>query len=314
MRPPALLRALSLLTLPLLGCGAADVPCPRPELGTGTLVIEQLHLAGPSIGIAKVVHLPDGRRFLVEVGNDAHDGAVRDATDGAVDFVLVTHDDQDHAGGREQLADVLEDATDVSALGVHDLGAGVTLDVFLADGVLALRDGPPPFAPGTAHEPLDLRTEVDDIDGADNPRSVAAVLRYGDFAWLFAGDLTGGGKGTPDVESAVALRGDQLVVPGEIDLVSLNHHGIRSSNNDAWLAWLLPDDRVERHALVATSPAYLAAPNEDVLDAIAPRLQGGAVWTGKAGSLTPSEHAALRETGDGVFVRVDATGWSVCGE
>lgn len=281
----------------LLGCPSPDVPCPRPE---ADLLIEQLLLPGPSIGVATVVHLPDGRRLLIEVGNDAHDQVVREAV-GAADFVLITHDDEDHAGGADDLADVLDGATDVATLGTHDLGAGVSLEVFLADGVLQLPDGP-----------VDLRAEVPDLDSSDNARSVGAVLRYGSFDWLFAGDLTGGGKGTPDVESAVALRGDDLVEPGSVDLISLSHHGIDSSSNDAWLDWLLPADGARRHALAPTSGGYLSAPDDDVLDRVQARLDGF-VWAGAPGSLTDEDHPALKLTGGSVFVQVLTTGsWAVC--
>lgn len=304
------LLALAVLAS-LSGCATLDaVTCPRPD---APLVIEQLQLPGPDIGVATLVHLPDGRILVYEVGSAVHAGRVREALGGPADFVFVSHPDHDHAGGLSALDDELAHAEEVATLGVRDLGGGVTLDTFLADGVLAVREGAPPYDVGTEHEELDLRDAVSAIDTSDNARSSAAVLRYGDFAWIFAGDLTGGGKLTPDVESAVAARGDAILVPGELDLLQLNHHGIRSSNNDAWLDWLLPDDGVERHALSAANATYLDAPHEDVLDAFAERADGF-VWAGVTGHQTPKEHEALLRTGGSVFVGVQEDGsWSVCG-
>lgn len=291
---------LGLLAL-LLGCPVEPVPCPASD---APLVIRQLALPGPAIGVSTVVELPDGRRLLIDVGNDSHDAVVRAAAPTA-DFVLITHGDEDHAGGLDDLADVLADAAAVDSLGVLDLGQGVSLDVFLVRGVLATPAGA-----------VDLRAEVPDLDSSENANSTAAVLRWGDFAWLFAGDLTGGGKDTPDVESAVAARGDDLLPAGSVDVLSLSHHGITSSTNPAWVDWLLPDDGATRHALSNGNRSYLAAPHEDVLDRVGPRLGAGAVWVGEPGSQTPKDHPALRITGGEVVVGVQDVGarYSVCGQ
>mgnify|MGYP000397716330 CR=1 FL=1 len=291
---------LALIPLLLVGCGETHVPC---AASTAPLVIRQLALPGPSIGVSTVVELPDGRRLLIDVGNDSHDGVVREAAP-AVDFVLVTHGDEDHAGGREDLADVLAGATEIDGLGLVELGEGVTLDVFLARGVLRTPQGD-----------VDLRGEVPDLDSSENANSLGAVLSWGSFDWVFAGDLTGGGKGTPDVESAVAARGAELVAPGSVELVSLNHHGISSSTNAAWVDWLLPGDGAVRHALSNGNGTYLAAPHEDILDRVGPRLNGGAVWVGVPGSLTPDGHPDLRTTGGEVVVGVADGGdtYTVCG-
>ena len=90
-----------------LGCAPESVPCPASD---APLVIRQLALPGPAIGVSTVVELPDGRRLLIDVGNDSHDAVVRAAAP-TVDFLLVTHGDEDHAGGLDDLADVLADAT-----------------------------------------------------------------------------------------------------------------------------------------------------------------------------------------------------------
>ncbi len=293
-------RLSVVLLVLLLGCPDEPVPCPQSD---APLVIRQLALPGPAIGVSTVVELPDGRTLLVDVGNDSHDEHVRQAAP-SVDFVLLTHGHEDHAGGVDDLGDVLADATPIDELGVLDLGDGVSLDVFLVRGVLATSAGS-----------VDLRAEVPDLDSDENANSTAAILRWGDFDWLFAGDLTGGGKDTPDVESAVAARGDELLPAGALDLLSLSHHGISSSTNQAWVDWLLPDDGATRHALSNGNGAYLAAPHEDVLDRVAPRLGGGGVWVGEPGSLTPEDHPGLRVTKSEVVVGVedDGASYSVCG-
>lgn len=295
---PRSMRLLPLL-LVLLGCGPATEPCPLIE---GELTIDQLHLPGPPIGESALVTAPDGTRLLIDVGNDSHDDFVREAAGAGVDFVLLTHDDPDHVGGFPRLDDVVGEAELIDATGTWDLGDGATLTVFLADGVLALPGGD-----------LDLRDEVPNLDTSDNARSLAGAITWGDFVYVFAGDLTGGGKGTPDVESAVASRGDDLLAPGSADAIHLSHHGIRSSTNQAWVEWLLPADGAFREAVVGANGGYLAAPHEEVVARVAPRLGGGRIHASGVGTLAPDDPALAMHDATVRVAVVDAGAtWSIC--
>lgn len=213
----------------VIGCSGE---CPESE---GALFIRQLGLRGPIPGEATLVQLPDGATLLIDLGNDSHDGWIRDHLDGPVDYLLLTHQDQDHVGGLEDLEDLLQGAQRIDQLGTWELGEA-SLEVFLHQGVLRV-DG----------QDIDLRQEVPGMAQDTNAMSTAGILRYGAFSYLFAGDLTGGGKGTPDVESAIAAYAPEL---GLVELLHLSHHGIRSSSNLAWTRWLLPPDGGDRNALV----------------------------------------------------------------
>jgi competence protein ComEC len=63
----------------------------------------------------------------------------------------------------------------------------------------------------------------------DNAVSIAMVFRFMKFDYFIGGDLTGGGDGTPDVETPVA----DLV--GDVDVLHANHHGSKTSNNEHFL-------------------------------------------------------------------------------
>ncbi len=287
------LPALALLS----ACGGSP-PCPT---ASAPLEIRQLDLRGPSTGESTLVTLPSGEHLLIDLGNDSHDQAVRDALKGPVAWLLITHPDEDHAGGLEDLDEELAEATRIDALGRWDLGDDVVLDLFLHDCILLGAEGE-----------IDLCGEVEGMREQDNAMSSAGVLRWGDFTYLFAGDLTGGGKGTPDVESAVATQGPE---PGRVDLLHLSHHGIRSSTNSAWVDWLLPDDGRDKNAVVGANGAYLAAPSQEVLDRVAPRLGGGSIWVTRDGSLA-GQHEAKRSLEEDVVVSVQEAGaaYSICGE
>ncbi|HIE62517.1 MAG TPA: MBL fold metallo-hydrolase, partial [Microbacterium sp.] len=68
----------------------------------------------------------------------------------------------------------------------------------------------------------------------ENGSSVGVIIRYGDFdAWI-AGDLTGGGEGTADIESLVRFD------IGQVEVVLAGHHGSETSSNAAFVDTLDP--------------------------------------------------------------------------
>jgi beta-lactamase superfamily II metal-dependent hydrolase len=75
------------------------------------------------------------------------------------------------------------------------------------------------------------------VRGADdeNDRSVAAVIHFGNFNVMMAGDLSGYTKKQyTDVETAVAKK------VGQMEVYKVNHHGSEYSSNPTWLKKLSP--------------------------------------------------------------------------
>lgn len=316
---------MSLLAF-LAGC-AHEPPEDVTDSPTGSashLVYEQIDCDG-WIGEAGLLVGPNGTVVLWDVGNDGHADAVREALvrqAGAevADFTVITHFHGDHGGSLDKLFGagvdlgelIVRDAEPIDASSQDvlaaldgrpttalcragtctlprriDLGEGAALDLVAANGqVLGL-----PFP-----------SLLPDDDDGENARSIVGVVTWGDFAMVLPGDLTGGGKGTPDVESHVAAG---LPSPARADVVVLGHHGIDSSTNAAWIDRWFPPDGAEHHAIVGANGSYLDAPADEVLD----RLRGRttAVWATRAGSLAGAD-ALLHDVGGPVVVDVTASG------
>ncbi len=72
----------------------------------------------------------------------------------------------------------------------------------------------------------------------ENPLSIAILVSYGPFDYFTGGDMTGLGDGTVpdwfDTETPVAA------VVGEVDVLALNHHGVRDATNLTFALTLKP--------------------------------------------------------------------------
>lgn len=151
------------------------------------------------------------------------------------------------------------------------LGADAALTFIAADGVIGAERFEGVVGP--------IRTT--DSNG-ENARSVVALLRVGPFRMLLAGDLTGGGSDTDDVEGFYAPRlGAAGVDARGVDVLHLGHHGRDTSSSAAWADRLLPADGADRNAVMGISTAHLNSPHAAVLTTIvgSGRLGAGRAWT-----------------------------------
>ena len=273
------------------------VACAEPaaKWTSGELFIEQIDLGGMAIGESALIVGPDGTSLLVDTGNDAHRAAVRDAVTAAtgeptVDWELLTHYHADHIGGFGAV-DVRQS---VVTRGPVHLDGDVNLDEYEpvreAGGVeLCTEAGCDPWSVDLGDgATFTLRVadgwvgdERADVGTDENARSLGGVLVWGEFSAWFGGDLTGGGKDTPDVEAFVAAR----IADGPVDVLQLHHHGIDSSTHGAWLDALLPLNDSDHNVIVGATGAYLAAPDTDVVERVLPRLGNGRVWVTEDGML-----------------------------
>ncbi len=202
-------------------------------------------------GDATLLLAPDGERALIDGGKPSRTDVVRAAVEdagGTLTMVILSHYDADHLGGVVGLlkgpdgtAGTDDDIVPAERYAPSDDGACQSQ---LCDEFRALRAYPFTVpAPGDTLALGRLSLVVEAVGGRtgaapapagldDNAVSLVVRATFADRSVLILGDLTGGGLGTVDIESAVAER------TGAVDVLRAGHHGSATSSNAAAVsAW-----------------------------------------------------------------------------
>lgn len=176
-----------------------------------------------------------------------------------LDYVVLTHFDHDHHGSMSSVLEALPPMLAVydpgEDMNTKNDGPGSAYKKYadaanatkkravpkLGSGSIALADDDPTAIEIVAMNGKvkgDHQVDIWQADGElkdDNSISIAMTVRLGDFDYFIGGDLTGGGDGTPDVETPTAD------VVGDVDVLHANHHGSKTSNNEHFLKTLSPE-------------------------------------------------------------------------
>jgi competence protein ComEC len=208
-------------------------------------------------GDSTFIRTPNGTTILIDAGNPGRGS--RDVLPTlrqcykikSLDYVVLTHPHSDHFGG---LIDVLKEISVTKA--VYDTGESDGKSFYRYE-VLANRTGKrkiPALGDKTIVGDDSVLFQIVAVNGHvlggksvkvfdqmgvpldKNSVSIAMTLTFGNFRYFTGGDLSGGGNGTPDVESAVAE------VVGVVDVMKADHHGSATANNDHLLRKLKPHE------------------------------------------------------------------------
>ncbi len=236
-----------------------------PRAADRQLAIEWVDVVG---GAATLIVTPAGESILVDTGWPGFES--RDAKRikaalerhglTAIDHLVITHYHTDHYGGVAQLAALVpikhfydhgpmsalpEDRNFPQMYGAYRAAAKDTTTALKPGDTIALKSAAGPKLSltvvaaggqviGGAATPANAAcasSVAQPDDPTDNARSIAFVLRYGQFDFFDAGDLTG------DIEARLACPADRV---GSVDLYQVTHHGQDNSNNPVLLATLKP--------------------------------------------------------------------------
>ncbi len=285
-------------------------------LATSPLVGQQLeiHYIDVGWGGSVLIKGPDGTTVLLEAGNTGMGTSyvvpylksigVQPAN--GLDYVIGGHQHCDHIGGLDEVIN--------AGYNVHikQYSNGSTYASSCADGWNAASAGTTAGAPvampvgtviplGNGAKITCVARNGSIIGGGsvavsnENDRSIALLIQYGGFDYLWASDLGGGSDGCTgrsttqvNVETSVIQAispggASPLISAGGIDLLHVNHHGSESSTNPDYFnmtdpavavigvgsgesaGWDLPRIDVVEHVLLAQSASCITAPPTLVL-------------------------------------------------
>ena len=255
----------SLLRRSVLAAALAAVLSAAPRAADRKLEIEWIDVLG---GAATLIVTPAGESILVDTGWPGFESRdakrIKAALDRhgltGIDHLIITHYHTDHYGGVAQLAAIVpiahfydhgpmtelpEDRNFPQMYGAYRAAAKNSTTTLKPGDTITLKQATGPKlsltvvaaagqtigGEGTTPNAACATAPAQPADTTDHARSVAFVLRYGQFDFYDAGDLTG------DIEAKLACPVDPV---GPVDLYQVTHHGQDNSNNPVLLATLKP--------------------------------------------------------------------------
>ncbi|HKS23962.1 MAG TPA: hypothetical protein VJZ76_14255 [Thermoanaerobaculia bacterium] len=274
----------------------------------------EIHTINVGWGCSILVKGPNGTTVLLDAGDTGHgtsyvvpylQGIGIFAANG-LDYTIASHQHCDHIGGMDEVVNAGYD------IHVKNYYNGSSYSSSCATGwntaAATTTAGSPVSMPvGTVIQlgngaTLTCIARNGSIIGGgsvsvsdENDRSIAVLLKYGGFDYLWAGDMGGGsdactGRSTTqtDVETSVINAispggANPLISAGGIDVMHVNHHGSESSTNPTYFnkakpevaligvgdgestGWDLPRIDVVDHVLRAGSTSCITAPAAFVL-------------------------------------------------
>jgi len=277
----------------------------------------EIHYINVSWGGAVLVRGPNGTTVLMEAGNTGKGTgfvvpylqSVGIQPANGLDYTIAGHQHCDHIGG---LDEVVQAGYNVHVKNYYNGSSYASSCVDQWNAAAATTTAGAPVAPAVGTQillgsgaKLTIVARNGSIIGGgtvsvsdENDRSIAVLIQYGGFDYIWASDMGGGnideactGRFTSsqtDVESSVIQAispggAAPMISFGGIDVLHVNHHGSESSTNMNWMnlsrpavalistgsgqssGWDLPRIDVVEHVLLAQATSCITVPPALVL-------------------------------------------------
>jgi len=227
----------------------------------------QIYFLDVGQGDATCIIGENGKTLLIDAGNNGKgDSVIVPFLDSVgithLDYIIATHYHADHIGGIDE---VIYSGIEVDT--VYDRGSSYTTQTYF-DYIDAIGTRRNTITEGKIINLGDscyiqcvvVNGKLCNVDSVyvsndENAHSIGLLIEYNDFDFFISGDLTGGGLGTPDVESAIAP------IIGDIEVYQINHHGSATSTNQIFIDTLRPEI-----AIISTGNNSYGHPTQVVLD------------------------------------------------
>jgi len=260
-----------------------------------------VHFLDVGQGDSTLIVSPSGTTVLIDGGDNGMGTAVIvpylrslgiDGLTKTLDYMIATHFDSDHIGGldevaaaippfmaydrggnKETLTSTFTSYVDSIASVRQPIALGQTLDLGGEITLQALSKGEDLASAGDRVENLIYPAgRVWVGSSAENELAICLKLSWGGFQLSVAGDLTGGGLNSDDVE------GDLATALGDIDVYQVNHHASLTSSSERFLRTIQPEV-----AVISVGTNEYGHPTQTIIDRIQ-SVAGAQVYQTETGS------------------------------
>lgn len=234
----------------------------------------EIHNINVQQGNATLLIGPDGTTVLLDAGKNGQGAVIADYLLGigirpedGIDVTVASHMDSDHVGGFDEIVESGYDVRRRSFFNGSGKSTGTIRDYHRA---LAGTTAGPAIAPDPGEvvelgrgATLTFVAVGGEVIGrgllpeatSENDQTIALIVQYGGFDYVWAGDLGGGDDdrtctgrrhSSANVETPVA----RAITPGGawpllgsagVDVMHVSHHGSESSTNSDWMDLLRPE-------------------------------------------------------------------------
>jgi len=170
-----------------------------------------------------------------------------------LDYTISSHLDSDHIGGLDELIDAGYDVKKANYFnGSEKSNSYIT--TYKNHCASTTAGGPEPVSPGmridlgqgayieilASNGALDKVGDLGIDPDEENDLSIALLVKYGNFEYVWAGDL-GWVIENPLAILATLIEGSPLPPTEGVDVLAISHHGSESSTGCAWMNLLKPE-------------------------------------------------------------------------